>query len=64
MTTTDPTRSPAGTESVLGLHPCPPGDRQDAGDGGIRGSGTSDDCERFADRIQARIENLAPGFGV
>ena len=22
-----------------------------------------DDCERFADRMQARIERLAPGFG-
>jgi phytoene dehydrogenase-like protein len=36
---------------------------RDAGDGGIRGTWDGDDCERFADRIQARIERLAPGFG-
>ena len=28
-----------------------------------RASGTTTDCERFADRMQARIERLAPGFG-
>ena len=36
---------------------------RDAGDGGIRGVWDHDDCERFADRMQARIERLAPGFG-
>ena len=35
----------------------------DAGGEGIRGVWDHDDCERFADRMQARIEALAPGFG-
>jgi phytoene dehydrogenase-like protein len=35
----------------------------DAGDAGIRGTWDADDCERFADRVQARVEALAPGFG-
>ncbi len=37
--------------------------RSDAGDEGIRGVWDHDDCQRFADRMQARIERLAPGFG-
>ena len=36
---------------------------RDAGDEGIRGDWDHDDLERFADRMQARIEALAPGFG-
>jgi phytoene dehydrogenase-like protein len=65
MTTTDPTRSPAGTESMWAYTHVPqPGTHvRDAGDGGIRGVWDADDCERFADRIQERIERLAPGFG-
>ena len=65
MTTTDPTRSPAGTESMWAYTHVPqPGTAvRDAGDGGIRGVWDRDDCERFADRIQQRIEVLAPGFG-
>jgi phytoene dehydrogenase-like protein len=35
----------------------------DAGGEGIRGEWDTDDCERFADRMQARLERLAPGFG-
>ena len=34
----------------------------DAGDEGIRGVWDHDDRERFADRMQARIEERAPGF--
>jgi phytoene dehydrogenase-like protein len=37
--------------------------RRDAGDDGITGTWDHDDCERFADRMQARLELLAPGFG-
>jgi phytoene dehydrogenase-like protein len=33
------------------------------GDGGIKGEWDESDCERFADRMQERIERLAPGFG-
>ncbi|WP_286929377.1 MULTISPECIES: phytoene desaturase family protein [Aeromicrobium] len=63
MTTTDPTRSPAGTESVWAYTHVPQRTVADAGDGSIRGTWDHDDVERFADRMQARIEALAPGFG-
>lgn len=63
MTTTDPTRSPAGTESMWAYTHVPQVTREDAGGDGIRGEWDRDDCERFADRMQARIERLAPGFG-
>jgi phytoene dehydrogenase-like protein len=62
MTTADPTRSPAGTESCWAYTHVPQHAVTDAGDGDIRGIWDSDDCERYADRIQARIELLAPGF--
>ena len=63
MTTTDPTRSPAGTESFWAYSHVPQQTRTDAGTGEIRGVWDDDDCERFADRMQARLERLAPGFG-
>ncbi|MCW2620745.1 MAG: crtI, partial [Frankiales bacterium] len=63
MTTTDPTRSPAGTESFWAYTHVPQDVRQDAGDDGLDGVWDHDACERFADRMQARIEVLAPGFG-
>ncbi len=63
MTTTDPTRSPAGTESMWAYTHVPQESVHDAGDGSIRGTWDRDDCERFADRMQDRIERLAPGFG-
>ena len=66
MTATDPGRSPAGTESLWAYTHVPHPSRGgvvDAGDGGIRGTWDRDDAERMADRMQARIERLAPGFG-
>ncbi len=63
MTTTDPTRSPAGTESMWAYTHVPQHTSDDAGEGGIRGTWDESDKERFADRMQARIETLAPGFG-
>ncbi len=63
MTTTDPTRSPAGTESMWAYTHVPQQSQGDAGDEGIRGVWDHDDLERFADRMQARFERLAPGFG-
>ena len=36
---------------------------RDAGEGGVRGVWDADDLERFADRMQDRFEELAPGFG-
>ena len=64
MTTSDPTRSPAGTESMWAYThvPQPGATRSDAG-GEISGRWDHDDLERFADRMQARIEERAPGFG-
>jgi phytoene dehydrogenase-like protein len=63
MTTTDPSRSPSGTEALWAYTHVPQVSTRDAGDGRIRGVWDRDDCERFADRMQARIEALAPGFG-
>jgi phytoene dehydrogenase-like protein len=63
MTTSDPTRSPAGTESLWAYTHVPQETLRDAGEGGIRGVWDRDDCERMADRMQERIERHAPGFG-
>jgi len=63
MTTADPSRSPAGTESAWAYTHMPQQVLRDAGDGGITGRWDHDDCERLADRMQARLERLAPGFG-
>ena len=66
MTTTDPTRSPAGTESVWAYTHLPQRVRSDAagtGPGEVKGTWDHDDAERMADRMQQRIEEYAPGFG-
>ena len=62
MTTTDATRSPAGTESFWAYTHVPQRMARDAGEV-IRGAWDSEDLERFADRIQAQLERVAPGFG-
>jgi phytoene dehydrogenase-like protein len=62
MTTSDPTRSPAGTESMWAYTHVPRQTAGDAGDEGITGRWDHDECERFADRIQGRLETRAPGF--
>ena len=62
MTTTDPTRSPAGTESLSAYTHLPQQVRDDAG-GNLTGSWDAREAEQFADRMQAMIENYAPGFG-
>jgi phytoene dehydrogenase-like protein len=62
MTTTDPTRSPDGTESLWAYTHVPRDVSGDAGGEGLEGRWDHDECERFADRIQARIEARAPGF--
>jgi phytoene dehydrogenase-like protein len=63
MTKADPTRSPAGTEAMWAYTHVPQQATRDAADAGVRGTWDHDDCERFADRMQARIEEAAPGFG-
>ncbi|MEO7555991.1 MAG: NAD(P)/FAD-dependent oxidoreductase [Acidimicrobiales bacterium] len=64
MTTADPTRSPAGTESLWAYTHVPQDLRGDAG-GELHGTGPlrGDDLIRFVDRVQARLEAHAPGFG-
>src|SRR3954451_24669621 len=63
MTTSDATRSPEGTESLWAYTHVPRDVSGDAGGQGIEGRWDHDECERFADRMQARIEARAPGFG-
>ncbi len=62
MTTTDPTRSPAGTESLWAYSHVPQQASYDAGNDGIRGVWDADDLERMADRMQRRVERFAPEF--
>jgi phytoene dehydrogenase-like protein len=61
MTTTDLTRSPAGTEVLWAYAHVPQNVRGDAG-GDLTGAWTSSEVEEFADRIETRIESKAPGF--
>lgn len=61
MTTADPTRSPAGIESVWAYTSVPQHVRGDVA-GEVSGLDDASDAERFADRMQARIEMFAPGF--
>jgi phytoene dehydrogenase-like protein len=63
MTTTDSSRSPVGTESMWAYAHVPQQVSGDAGEAGITGSWDESDLERFADRVQERLERLAPGFG-
>jgi len=61
LTTADPTRSPAGTETLWGYTHVPTRVRGDAG-GGITGQWDDAETQAFADRIEAEIERRAPGF--
>lgn len=64
MTTTDPSRSPMGTESFWAYTHVPQPDamRGDALDK-VSGRWDHSDLERFADRMQQHVEQHAPGFG-
>ncbi len=61
MTTADPSRSPAGTESAWGYTHVPQRARGDAG-GELTGSWDDAETARFVDRLEARVEEFAPGF--
>ena len=61
MTTSDPTRSPAGTESLWAYTHVPQEVRGDAG-GGITGRWDAPDVDEFVERIEQRVEAFAPGF--
>lgn len=58
----DPTRSPPGTETAWAYTQVPRAVRGDAG-GELTGAWDRPEADAFADRIQGRIEELAPGFG-
>jgi phytoene dehydrogenase-like protein len=61
-TTTDPTRSPAGTESAWAYTHVPLRPRCDVA-GELRGDWSDpDDRARFVDRMERRMESYAPGF--
>ncbi|MFJ6214755.1 phytoene desaturase family protein [Streptomyces sp. NPDC092296] len=62
MTTADPTRSPAGTESAWTYSHLPRRVRGDAGPDGITGSWDEREKAAFADRLEAGVERFAPGF--
>ncbi|WP_037914307.1 phytoene desaturase family protein [Actinacidiphila yeochonensis] len=62
MTTADPSRSPAGTESAWAYTHVPQETRGDAGPDGLTGSWDPHEQQVMADRLEARIERYAPGF--
>jgi phytoene dehydrogenase-like protein len=62
MTTADPTRSPAGTEAAWAYTHVPQVVKGDAGGAGIKGAWDDSDTDRFVERLEARVEALAPGF--
>ncbi|NEA59793.1 NAD(P)/FAD-dependent oxidoreductase [Streptomyces sp. SID13666] len=62
MTTADPSRSPAGTESAWAYTHLPQHVRGDAGEGGLTGRWDPGEREIMADRVEREVERLAPGF--
>ncbi|MFH7598729.1 NAD(P)/FAD-dependent oxidoreductase [Streptomyces racemochromogenes] len=62
MTTADPARSPAGTESAWAYTHVPQDIAGDAGDAGITGRWDEREKDAIADRIEAQVERYAPGF--
>ncbi|WP_066074597.1 NAD(P)/FAD-dependent oxidoreductase [Frankia sp. EI5c] len=73
MTTADPARSPAGTESGWAYFHLPQHPRGDAGRGAhgggdgdgdaVTGRWDDDDVARLVHRVERRLEEYAPGFG-
>jgi phytoene dehydrogenase-like protein len=62
MTTTDPSRSPAGTESAWGYTHIPQVVRGDSGDDGLTGSWDDREVAVAVERLEAQVERFAPGF--
>ncbi|MFH9725091.1 phytoene desaturase family protein [Streptomyces sp. NPDC017254] len=62
MTTADPTRSPAGTESAWAYTHLPQHISADAGPDGITGRWDAREQKALADRVEAQVERYAPGF--
>jgi phytoene dehydrogenase-like protein len=61
MTTSDPTRSPEGTEAVWGYTHIPHRVKGDAG-GDLSGKWDERETEAFAARVERELELRAPGF--
>ncbi|CAL9605753.1 Phytoene desaturase (lycopene-forming) [Streptomyces sp. enrichment culture] len=62
MTTSDPSRSPRGTESAWAYTHIPHEVRADAGDEGLTGGWSAGEQEIMADRVERQVERFAPGF--
>ncbi|MFF4926952.1 phytoene desaturase family protein [Kitasatospora sp. NPDC001261] len=62
MTTADPSRSPAGTESAWIYTHVPQHIADDLGPDGITGSWDDRESEAIARRMEAQVERFAPGF--
>ncbi|MET9653271.1 NAD(P)/FAD-dependent oxidoreductase [Streptomyces sp. NPDC006460] len=62
MTTADAARSPAGTESAWAYTHLPQHIGSDAGPDHITGRWDAGEQEAFADRVEAQVERVAPGF--
>ncbi|MHA6757358.1 phytoene desaturase family protein [Streptacidiphilus sp. PAMC 29251] len=62
MTTTDPSRSPAGTESAWAYTHVPQHITGDLGEAGITGRWDKREAEIMGDRVEEQVERFAPGF--
>jgi phytoene dehydrogenase-like protein len=61
QTLADPSRAPAGAATGWGYTHVPQRVRGDAG-GSLKGTWNQSECEAFADRMELRVEERAPGF--
>ncbi|MBD9734904.1 NAD(P)/FAD-dependent oxidoreductase [Streptomyces sp. H28] len=62
MTTSDPSRSPRGTESAWAYTHVPHHVAGDAAEEGLTGSWDAKEQEVMADRVERQVERFAPGF--
>ncbi|QIJ66300.1 NAD(P)/FAD-dependent oxidoreductase [Streptomyces sp. JB150] len=62
MTTSDPSRSPHGTESAWAYTHVPLDVGSDAGDEGLTGAWDDKEQQIMADRVERQVERFAPGF--
>ncbi|MFF9488032.1 phytoene desaturase family protein [Streptomyces sp. NPDC014676] len=62
MTTSDPSRSPRGTESAWAYTHVPHDVTGDAGGDSLTGAWDTKEQELMADRVERQVERFAPGF--